>query len=792
MSEERVKITIDGRTLEAAKGATVIQVADEAGIYIPRFCYHKRLKIVANCRMCLVEVEGSPKPVASCAHPVADGMVVHTRSQHALDAQRSTMEFLLINHPLDCPICDQGGECELQDLALGYGRGVSRFTERKRVVEDKSLGPLVRPEMTRCIHCTRCIRVLEEVGGRQEMGATGRGEHMKVGTYIERAVDSELSGNIIDVCPVGALNSAPFNMHARGWELLSHATVGAHDCVGSNLYGHSLRGRFMRVVPRENETVNASWISDRDRFSYTGLRAPERLRRPLLRREGRLVEVEWEEAIPAAARLLGEAGKGLGALVSPSATLEEMYLVQKLVRALGSRHVDARLRQADFRDDEGDPRFPSLGGGIADLEQADAVLVVGSRLNKEAPILGFRVRSAAQAGAAVMVLNPRRFDLVVSLAAEKIVHPDALVTELAAVARALADQTGARTPEFVRRLAGEAEDETSAALARHLARAKRPRLLLGQLALQHPAFADLRRLAAVIAELGGGTLGFVTEGANAAGAYLAGAVPHRGPGGVPVEAGRNARAMLDEPLEGYLLFGIEPEYDCWDPAAALRTLGAARVVSVATFLTQAARDYADCVLPLAAFGETPGCFVNGAGTLQSFDAVSVVPGEARPGWKILRALGGELAADAGFTFANFAEVRGEILNALGSLDSASHVTPYAGHWEPQPDRGERPALRAVTEVGPYAVDPLVRHAQPLQETPDALAGAKVWLNPDDAAARDLNDGDSARVSAGGAARELVVGIDRGVVRGTVWLPPGGAGPLWGEAIVEAIAAAVQA
>ncbi len=790
MSEDRVKLTIDGRTLEAPKGAMLIKVADEAGIYIPRFCYHHRLKVVANCRMCLVDVEGAPKPAPACATPVSDGMTVHTRSERALDAQRATMEFLLINHPLDCPICDQGGECELQDMAMGFGRGVSRFNEGKRVVADKSLGPLVRPEMTRCIHCTRCIRVLEEVGGRQEMGATGRSEHMKVGTYIERSLDSELSGNIIDVCPVGALNSGPFNMRARGWELLAHRTVGAHDCVGSNLYGHSLRGHFLRVVPRENDAINDCWISDRDRFSYCGLSARDRSLKPMLRKDGKLVEVGWDEAIPAAAKLLEEAGAGLGTLVSPNATCEEMYLAQKLTRAVGSAHIDSRLRQGDFRDDAGDPRYPSLGGGIDEIEQASAILLVGSRLNKDAPILGYRVRRAAMAGTPVLTINPRHYDMAMNVAVDHVVHPDHMVDALAQLAHAVAAGRGAKAPDF---LSGfeRREDPGITAIADRLIAEGQPRLLIGQLAIQHPAFADLRRLAAFVAECVEGRIGYVTEGANQAGAYLAGAVPHRGPGGVPLEPGRNARTLFEDPLPGYLLLGVEPEIDCWNGTAARAALKQASVVAMTSFLSPEMREYADCVLPLGAFGETPGSFVNGAGTLQRFDAVGVLPGDARPGWKILRALGGEVAAGQGFDFATFAEAHAQLIDSVGEVNANEAIAPYNGHWKPAPSPGSPAGLRAVAEVGAYAADPLVRRSGPLQETPDAQDAARTWLNPEDAEGQGLADGSPVRVLAEEGTFEAVLGLDPGVVPGTVWVPLNTVA-LWTTASLEAIPRAAEA
>lgn len=792
MSEDRVKFTVDGRTLEAPKGEMLMRVTDEAGIYIPRFCYHKHLRVVANCRMCLVEVEGSPKPLPACATPIAEGMVVHTRSDRAVDAQRATMEFLLINHPLDCPICDQGGECELQDLSLGYGRGVSRFTERKRVVEDKDLGPLVHPDMTRCIHCTRCIRVLEEVGGRQEMGATNRGEHLRIGTWIERSVDSELSGNIIDVCPVGALTDKPFKMRARGWELLAHQTVSPHDCAGSHMYGHSLRGRFLRAVPRENEGVNDCWLSDRDRWSCAALGAPDRLHRPLLRRNGRLQETSWEEALPAAAKLLGEAGGGLGTLMSPSASLEEMYLGQKLTRALGSPNIDVRLRQTDFRDDAGDPRFPSLGGPIAGLDRADAVLLLGSRINKEAPILGYRLRRTAANGGAVMAINPRRFDLVLPLSVDHAVHPDELCATLAALARAMAAESGAKTPEFLEAFRSQEHGGKEIdAIAGHLLEAEHPRLLLGLLAQQHPVWADLRRLAVLVADLADGSLGYLTEGANTAGAYLAGAVPHRGPGGVPVAAGMNARAMLEDGPAGYLLFGVEPEHDCRNGGAALAALKKTPVLAVSAFLSPAMREYADCVLPLAAFGETAGSSVNAEGSLQRFDAVCMPPGEARPGWKILRALGSTLASEEEFGFTNLAEVREEAIHALGHTGTEASREAYTGDWKAAPAKEEAPALRAVGEVGIYALDPLVRRAAPLQETADAHASAKLWLHPEDAAASGLADGDRARLEGGAGAREFVVATDSGVVRGSLWLPATCGLPMWDAVALEAVARAAE-
>ena len=446
MSDDTVTIEIDGHPCEVRKGAMVIEAADAAGIAIPRFCYHKKLTVAANCRMCLVEVERAPKPLPACATPVMDGMKVITTSETARGAQRSVMEFLLINHPLDCPICDQGGECELQDLAMGYGRGVSRFTERKRVVPDKNLGPLIATDMTRCIHCTRCVRFGAEVAGLPELGATGRGEDMRIGTFIERSVDSELSGNVIDVCPVGALTSKPFRFRARAWEMVQREGIAAHDAIGSNLYVHVRRGRLLRVVPRENEAVNEVWLSDRDRFSYEGLYTEDRLLRPRVRDgEGAWQETDWEIALDAAADAIravldAQGPAGIGALASPVATTEEHYLLQTLVRGFGGTNLDHRLRQSDFGDQDEAPAWPSLGMALADLEGADAVLLVGSNVRKEQPLAGLRLRKAALAGASVFAVNPVDHVFNFDLAGRIVVSPDRMAGELAGIARVAASR----------------------------------------------------------------------------------------------------------------------------------------------------------------------------------------------------------------------------------------------------------------------------------------------------------------------------------------------------------------
>ncbi|HNW79179.1 MAG TPA: NADH-quinone oxidoreductase subunit NuoG, partial [Candidatus Competibacteraceae bacterium] len=642
MSEEQVNIEVNGIPLKARKGAMLIEVTDAAGIPIPRFCYHKKLSIAANCRMCLVEVERAPKPLPACATPVMEGMKVYTESPKAIAAQKGTMEFLLINHPLDCPICDQGGECELQDVALGYGGDVSRFAERKRVVKDKDIGPLVATDMTRCIHCTRCVRFGEEIAGLREMGATGRGENVEIGTYVSKAVASELSGNIIDLCPVGALTAKPSRYKGRSWEYVQHAGIAPHDSVGSNIFIHTLRGQVMRVVPRENEQVNETWLSDRDRFSYEGIYSDDRLSKPLLGG----VESEWENALEAAASglkavIARHGADAVGFLVSPTATVEELYLAQKLARGLGVNNIDHRLRQADFSDQDTAPAFPWLGQSLDALERMGAALLIGSNVRMEQPLVGHRLRKAALAGGQIMFINPRDFDFRFPVAAKVIADPVGMVTALAGVAQAVAELKGEILPAALAPLALFAPSDSARTMAAHLVNNAAATVLLGNLAVAHPAYAQLRALAVFIARCSGATLGYLPEAANSAGGWLAGALPHRLPGAKPApRAGLDAQAMLADPRKAYVLVGIEPELDCWDGAAALNALqGAELVVALSPYASAVTKRYARVILPVATFAETSGTYVNAEGSWQSFTGASRPFGEARPAWKVLRVLG---------------------------------------------------------------------------------------------------------------------------------------------------------
>ncbi|MYF70503.1 MAG: NADH-quinone oxidoreductase subunit G [Proteobacteria bacterium] len=717
MADNTVTIEIDGVPVEARAGQMLIEVTDREDAYVPRFCYHRKLSVAANCRMCLVEVERAPKPLPACATPVMDGMKVFTRSPAAISAQKATMEFLLINHPLDCPICDQGGECELQDLAMGYGRGVSRYTEKKRVVKDKNLGPLVSTDMTRCIHCTRCVRFGEEIAGIQELGATGRSEDMEIGTWVERSVDHELSGNIIDLCPVGALNNKPYRYSARAWEMVARPLVSPHDCAGSNLYGHVLRGKLKRVVPRDNDAINETWISDRDRFSYEGIYTGDRLMLPRVYGPQGWADIGWSLAVDNAAETLRDAAKqggdGLGFLVSPNATVEEMYLLNRIARHLGSNNIDHRLRSRDFRDQGGDPLWPALGTSIAGLDDLEGVLVVGSNLRMEVPILAHRIRNSALNGAAVGFVNPAeyeyhfRYDVCV---------PAPLSTLAGSLADVLAAacELSSRTPggEWQTLLDAAEPGEPERTAARLLLDKSRALLLLGQIAMRHPRFADIRSIAAALCRVTGATLGYLPEGANAAGAALAGVLPHRGPGGQPLEnPGLSAEAMLAAPRRVYVLFGLEPEHDLSDALLAQDALGAAdKVICFTSHSSDALEGAADILLPIATFAETAGTYVNVEGSWQSVEAAADTVGEAREGWRVLRVLGNHLGLPD-CEYRSAVDIREELTGALGNYRPG---TAYEGGFIPACAPAE--CDEAVLDVPIYSVDPIVRRGQALQQT----------------------------------------------------------------------------
>jgi NADH-quinone oxidoreductase subunit G len=713
-----VNIEVNGVPMQARKGQMLIQVTDANGVYVPRFCYHDKLPVAANCRMCLVEVEKAPKPLPACATPVAEGMKVFTKSAKAIAAQKAVMEFLLINHPLDCPICDQGGECELQDLAMGYGRGVSRYNDRKRVVKDKNLGPLVSTDMTRCIHCTRCVRFTQEIQGFQQLGTVGRGEMTEIGTFIERAVDHELSANIIDLCPVGALNNKPYRYRARAWEMTQHPLVSPHDSVGTNIYAHVLRGRVMRIVPRANEDVNETWIADRDRFSYQGIYSEDRLMKPLVRENGVWQEVEWEQALQIAAERLSRiakqhGGAQIGALASPTATLEELYLLARIARGLGSANIDHRLRRVDFRDEASDPIVPTLGCSIAELEQAQAVLVVGSNLRKEVPILAHRIRKAARNGARVSFIAAQRYEYLFPVHAYLSANGRDSFDHLVNVAAAAANVAGKSVPASIAALASQAQPtDEHRAIAQSLLEGERRLILLGALAQRDPAFADLKLVASAVAELTGATLGYLPEGGNAVGAHLAGVLPHRSIGGRAVQAsGLNVADMLAAKLKSYIVLGaVEPQFDIAASGAVEALRSAEFVLALSPYST--AKEFAHMILPIGTFAETSGTYVNLEGRWQSVPGAAKPVGDSRPGWKVLRVLGNLLNLPD-FEYTSSDQITDEVRKQVEEAN-ATAVAPPSRTLQAKQSSG------SVAEFRIYQVDALVRRSPALQATPEAL------------------------------------------------------------------------
>ncbi len=705
-----LNIEIDGKQVQVANGSTVMDAATALGIYVPHFCYHKKLSIAANCRMCLVQVEKAPKPLPACATPATDGMKVWTRSDAAVTAQKGVMEFLLINHPLDCPICDQGGECQLQDLAVGYGGSSSQYTEAKRVVFHKDLGPLVSAEeMTRCIQCTRCVRFGQEIAGIMELGMIGRGEHSEIVAFVGKTVDSELSGNSIDVCPVGALTSKPFRYSARTWELARRRSVAPHDSLGSNLIVQVKGDRVMRVLPLENEAVNECWLSDRDRFSYEGLNSAERLTAPMIKEAGEWKKVDWQTALEFVARgltdVVGKHGPGaVGVLVSPHATLEEIGLAARLARGLGSDNIDFRLRQADFRGDGKAAGVPWLGMPVADIATLDRVLVVGSFLRKDHPLLAQRLRQAAKKGTQVGMLHSVDDDWLIRVSHREIVAPSMLPHALAGVVVAAAQSSGRAVPEA---LAAVTPTEAERALAASLSSGRKGAVWLGNLAVAHPEAAQLHALAQCLCELTGATLGFLTEAANTVGAHLAGALPQSG--------GMNLAAMLAEPRRACLLVHTEPELDF---AQALDACAAFEKADLVVVMSPFAHGlaYADVLLPVSPFTETAGTFVSCEGRVQEFQGVVRPLGESRPGWKVLRVLGSMLNLP-GFDADTAADVRASVLadtEIAARLDNRTSVAIVAPAATPAP-------IERVADVPIYFTDPLVRRSPALQLTADARA-----------------------------------------------------------------------
>ncbi len=769
-------IEVDGRTLEAEAGEMLIRATDKAGIYIPRFCYHDKLSVAANCRMCLVEVEKAPKPLPACATPIMDGMKVYTKSKLAREAQKGTMEFLLINHPLDCPVCDQGGECPLQDQALGYGKDGSRFMERKRVVASHDIGPLVATEMTRCIHCTRCVRFGEEVAGIMEMGAPGRGEHTQIGTFLNQSVDSEVSGNMIDLCPVGALTSKPYRFAARSWELQNHPSISPHDCLGTNINIQTLRNEVERVLPIENPEINDCWLADRDRYSYESVNSEQRLTIPMIRdgnpdNDGGWREVNWETALKYATSgfdtaVSASSADRIGGLACPSSTLEEFHLFQKLIRAMGSHNVDHRLQQIDFRDDSIAPVFPASELNIADYSHLEAGLLIGANIRKEQPLLSLRLREATlKNDAKISAMGVINYEMNFDLSETVISDPGALLGNLASLASLASEVcklTQGSLPNQLASLIGAdaGNDPAISNIANELFSREKTLIILGATAQSHKDASIIRFIAQWICESTDSKLAILPQ-ANGAAGWIANCIPGN--------LGKNTVEMLTSDLKAYLLMGCEPDLDHVDGQQALNAMTAADfVVQISAFKSTVAMEYADVLLPMTPFTETTGTFINCEGKIQK-SAVAAPPKEdARPAWKILRVLGNFMELP-GFDQVTLADVTAEV-----SLDQ---LTPSARTTSPEMDTSliyhHTSGLQRISDTPMYRTEATLRHANALQKTADNPFPA-AGLNQRMLEKYGLSDSNSALVKTveGNSEIHLTIRLDNRVPDGCVYIPTG--------------------
>lgn len=775
-----LEIEIDGKKAQVPDGSTVMEAAQQVGVYIPHFCYHKKLSIAANCRMCLVEVEKAPKPLPACATPVTNGMRVFTHSPLAVKAQKGVMEFLLINHPLDCPICDQGGECQLQDLSVGYGGVSSRYKEEKRVVFHKQVGPLISmEEMSRCIHCTRCVRFGQEIAGVMELGMANRNMHSEITTFVGKTVDSELSGNMIDLCPVGALTSKPFRYSARTWELSRRKSVSPHDGLGANLIVQVKNNKVMRVLPRDNEQVNECWISDRDRFSYEGLNSDQRLTKPMIKQGNNWQAAEWNVALDYVAHGLKDIARkdgadSIGFLVSPHATFEELALVKKLAKAIGTENVDFRLRQSDFSGDASAEGAKYLGMPIADVAELDAALVVGANLRKDQPLLAQRLRTAVKKNFCKLSLIDLAADEVLtSVHARCTVKPSALAGALAAVVKVAAELKQQTVPAAVTNAV--VSDEIRQ-IAESLVADGNKTILLGAAAQQNAAYSQIQQLAVLLGELTGAKVGYFAEAANTVG----GEFLRRG------SRGLNTQGMFDQARKAYVLVGAELA-DFANPQQAQAAFSQAdMVVVMSAFQQQDALAFADAMLPIAPFTETSGTFINTEGRVQSFHGVVKPLGEARPGWKVLRVLGNVLNL-AEFDYENSEQIRDEFLGV-----GAEFVAGLNNGVRKSADisiNGAGQGLERVGDVAIYSADPIVRRSISLQATRDGKVAETVRMNARTLAAVGINAGDLVKVGQGSSSVTLTAVAEDTLPEGVVRLNAGTAasallGPMFGAISVE--------
>ncbi len=793
-----LKIEIDGKSVEVEYGSSIIDAADKVGIAIPRFCYHPKLSVAANCRMCLVQVEKFNKPLPACATPVADGMKIFTRSKSAVEAQKGVMEFLLINHPLDCPICDQGGECDLQDLAVAYGANASRYTEEKRVVFNKNIGPLISTDMTRCIHCTRCVRFLKEVGGIQELGMVGRGEHAEITAYVDKSVNSELSGNIIDLCPVGALTSRPFRYTARNWELTRHPSIAPHDSLGSHIEVQVRDNKVMRVLPREKESINECWISDRDRFSYEGLNSPDRLKVPMIKHNGAWVETDWKTALEFAAGQIKDitneyGSEALGVLVSPNSTMEEGFLAKKLASGLGCGNVDYRLRQTDFRLDGKRLGTPWMGCNIQEIEELDRILIIGSNLRNEHPLLAQRFRKAVANGAELSIVSPLDNNPLMDIAHKVIVRPNDMVNVLGQILKAMSglQRLSLCLPPSLTRLLEDikirpntqaiAESMGGQGKTYHLI-APKVGIFLGNMALSDPRFTEMYSMAEAIGGISGAKGGILPASANSTGMHFMGVMPSG--------MGMHARAMLEVPRAAYLIVNIEPELDCQHAALARAAMEKAECVVALTAFKSQALENADVLLPIAPFTETSGTFMSLEGRVQSFTAAAKPLGECRPAWKVLRVLANTLGLQ-GFDFESSEQVKDAIFG--GEKPSSVVWRSLNNNLKELVEiqvNIKRDGLQRIGEVPQYESDPIVRRAPSLRKTkynirPMARMCAK------ELEALGLVDGEQVLVKQEKGSAVLTAQLDNHVAVGCIRVAAAhedtvGLGDMMGEITVEKI------
>lgn len=769
-----LQIEIDGKTLEVEHGSSIIDAADKVGIAIPRFCYHKKLSVAANCRMCLVQVENFNKPLPACATPVAEGMKIFTRSKATVEAQQSVMEFLLINHPLDCPICDQGGECDLQDIAVAYGAGGSRYTEEKRVVVNKNIGPLISTDMTRCIQCTRCVRFLQEVGGMQELGVVGRSEHAEITAYVDKSVNSELSGNIIDLCPVGALTNKPFRYSARSWELTRRPSIAPHDGLGSHIEVHVKDNKVMRVLPREKESINECWLSDRDRFSYEGLNSPDRLKVPMIKHKGAWVETDWKTALEFAAGQLKDitnqhGGDALGVLVSPNSTMEEGYLAKKLAEGLNCGNIDYRLRQTDFRLDGKRLGTPWMGCNIQEIEELDRILLIGSNLRNEHPLLAQRFRKAVQNGAELSIVSPLDNNPLMDIAHKVIVRPNDMVNVLGQILKAMSglQRLSLCLPPALTNLLEEIKVRPNTqAMAESLAGhgktydliAPKVGIFIGNMALSDPRFTELYSMAEAIGGISGAKGGILPAAANSTGMHMIGVMPNG--------TGMHARAMLEIPRKAYLLLNIEPELDCQHAALAKAAMEKAECVVALTSFKSQALENADILLPIAPFTETSGTYMSMEGRVQSFAAAVKPFGECRPAWKVLRVLANTLGLQ-GFDFETSEEVKDQLFE--GEKPSTVVWRSLNNNLKELVEiqvNIKHDGLQRIGEVPQNESDPIVRRAASLQKTKYNIR-PMARMRAEQMAALGLVEGDIVLAKQDKGSAVLKVKLDNHVAMGCV-------------------------